>query len=338
MKFVLKRCLPAAPLLFLVHLPAHAHDTGVSFGGTTAGPIMTLPANTLEQGKWAFATSIDYVKSKGYGDAELIDFASRHIHAHTSDSLTTATLFASYGVTDDFSLGVRLPYVWRANIRAGHHSHAGGGVRNVAEDHGEVEGLGDASLLGAYRFPHDEQSAGRWALLAGLKLPTGGTAEVDIENERFDTEHQPGSGSWDPLLGLAYSRDIARGSLAASILYQLATEGAQDTDLGDLVRYGIAYSLRLGGADEADEPRAVWDAIIELHGERQAKQEIAGEEQAHTGGNALHIAPGLRYTRHGEGGRAGSLGLSLGVPVVQNPGASHPETDYVVTVTFGFSL
>lgn len=330
-------CLLGTPGLLLANLPAHAHHTSVGFGATTAGPIMTIPADTLEQGKWAFGISVDHVKSKGYRDAELIDFAARHVHAHSSDHLTTAALVTSYGVTDDLSVGVRLPYAWRANIRAGHHSHSGGGVQNTAEDHGDVEGLGDASLLGEYRFFHDERSTVRWALLAGVKLPTGGTDEHTIEGERFETEHQPGSGSWDPLLGLAYSRDVGRGGVSASVLYQFATEGAQDTDLGDLVQYGVAYSHRLGAVSE-DEPRTAWDAIIELHGEWQDKQEIAGEQQADTGGNSLHLAPGLRYTSFGKDSRAWSAGLSVGVPVAQNPGASHPETDYVVTATFGLSL
>lgn len=337
MKRALRICISAAPALLVWNAPANAHHTSVGFGATTSGPIMTIPADTLEQGKWAVGASVDYVKSQGYSDAELIDFASNHVHAHSSDHMTTAALIASYGVTDDLSVGVRLPYAWRADIRAGHHSHSGGGVQNTAESHGSVQGLGDLSVLSEYRFFHDEDSGARWALLAGLKMPTGATDERDSEGERFDTEHQPGSGSWDPLLGVAFSKDVGRGSVSASVLYQLATQGSQDTDLGDLVQYGIAYSHRLGAATE-DEPRSAWDAVIELNGEWQDKQEIAGETAEHTGGSVLYASPGLRYTRFGENSRAWSAGLSIGVPVVQDVREAHPDTDYRVMATFGFSL
>jgi hypothetical protein len=84
--------------------------------------------------------------------------------------------------------------------------------------------------------------------LVGVKTPTGTTDERDNEGELFETEFQPGSGSWDPLIGLAVTRGFGRWSLDSNVLYSLATEGVQQTDLGDRFHYNGAISYRLIGA------------------------------------------------------------------------------------------
>jgi len=108
---------------------------------------------------------------------------------------------------------------------------------------------------------------------------------------RFEAEHQPGSGSWDPFIGIAHSRMWGGLSLHGSLLYSLATEGAQDTDLGDSVHYGVAAVYQLSAAEPShahDHPEAAhihaagiaWDAILEINGEWRDELEIAARVNA----------------------------------------------------------
>jgi hypothetical protein len=219
-----------------------ADHPGVGFGASSYGPITTISASTLPAGARTAGLEVIHVKAKPFSDEELERFAAAHIHAHSIDSLTSTAIGIGYGFTKDFTIGLRLPYIHRDNIRAGHHSHAGGVVSNEAETHGDSQGIGDLSVIGKYRFLNDSFNNHEAALLVGLEMPTGTTSKRNLQRERFEAEHQPGSGSWDPLIGLAYTKRTGKMSFDTSVLYKVATKGAQATRLGDQFFYNTALS------------------------------------------------------------------------------------------------
>jgi hypothetical protein len=136
--------------------------------------------------------------------------------------------------------------------------------------------------------------------------------------------------------------------LTASGIYQLSTKGAQLTRLGDRLQGGIALSHRFGGAahaphesvnhhhgDELDEhhdpARSTWDAFVELGGEWEGRQKVAGNVEAQSGGSWVYVAPGFRYNA-----AAGwSAALALALPVWQHIRASHPDNRYRLTLSLG---
>ena len=94
--------------------------------------------------------------------------------------------------------------------------------------------------------------------------------------------------------------------------------GAQRTRLGDRLQGGIALSHRFGGEeppehhhDAGSEPHhhdaaprsASWDAFVELAGEWEGRQTIAGEVEAQSGGAWAWVAPGVRYNAASGGAR-----------------------------------
>ena len=87
-----------------------------------------------------------------------------------------------------------------------------------------------------------------------MKAPTGATNRHTDTGELFDAEFQPGSGSWDGLFGLAATKRIGPWSFDANVLYVLATEGTQNTDLGDRFLYNAGVSYRLTGGAPAFGP------------------------------------------------------------------------------------
>lgn len=322
------RALLTAGMLSCAVTPAYADHPCLGFGTDKSGPIITLQAATLPQGKLAVGLSSEYIRPDRFSDVALTDFAASHVHAHSVDWILNTSVGVSYGLGDDLNLSLRIPQIHRENVRAGAHAH-GGGVVNGVDDKGDSSGTGDISVLGKYRFwHHDVHQA---AFLFGAKAPTGRT-NVQHEGERLDAEHQPGSGSWDGLFGFAAGSKAGPVSFDTNVLYSLVSEGARDTDLGDRLAYNLAVSYRVGGAghDHGDtvEQHQAWDLVLELNGEWMNEQEVAGEKAENSGGNVIFLSPGLRYAPD----ENWSAQVSTGLPVASNPEKGHTETDYKVTV------
>ncbi len=339
---MLRLALPGAAAAALAFMPsalAH-HPSGVASAGG-GGPISTMSASTLEAGQSAAGIFFEMVGIDPFSDAQLATFAGQHIHAHSLDAILAPTLVYAYGLTGDLTLSVRLPLVIRLDIREGQHSHGPAG--NTVDERGDSAGIGDLTLLGQYRFLHDRASRTEAAVLFGLKAPTGRSDVHDDLGERFETEFQPGSGSWDGLAGLALTQRFGGWSFDANVLYQLARKGAQDTALGDRLLYNAAVTYRLGGAsaapvgymglgalpepmyhggprtraghhdhqEEPTRPRHTLDLVLELNGEWHDYQVVAGVKDANSGGNVVYLSPGLRL-----GYDTWSAFAAVGLPVV----------------------
>ena len=313
---------------------------------------MTIPGTTLQKGASALSLVFEHISFDELSDAVLEAAAARDESAHSLATIESPALGYAYGVTDRLMVSFQLPYVVRTGIReagGGHHSEGGepdheGGEGNETVDRGDASGIGDLTLFGQYRF-YGQSTGLQASLLAGIKTPTGKTGERDDQGELFEAEFQPGSGSWDPKLGLALSQAQGRWSIASSILYTIATEGTQHTDLGDRFHYNGALSYRLKGGDavashdeatphahqgqEQHHNRApsatglLVDAVLELNGEWQAKQTISGATDPNSGGNVVYLSPGMRVTSNRWSGFA-----SVGLPIINDLNGLQSEPTY----------
>ena len=296
------------------------HPSG---GGATgqAGPVTTVSASTLSKGKLAFSLQTEYTDFDTFSDEELRGFAEAGKDAHTFDSLFHVFAGAAYGVTDDLTLGLKIPYVILNNIREAHHDEP-----EEIHQHGDVKGIGDMTVLGHYRFVKLKEDKFETSALLGIKVPTGTTNRKDINGERFETEHQPGSGSWDPMIGMAVTKRFDSLSLDANVLYAFSTEGAQDTDLGDTFHYNGALAYR------AVKGRPSFDLVLEANGEWKAEQKIRGVTDENSGGHTLFLSPGVRLSFDS----AWSVYLAAGVPVIQE--LNGVQTDTRLRTSLGVSI
>ena len=332
--------------LALVATPAladHAGPTALGAGGglTVIGP------ETLSAGKSAIGFRLTFTRPDQRSDAELQSLAGRHIHAHNSDYNLNASLGAAFGVTDRLTLSAELPYVRRDDLREGEHAHVAGQSVNEVVQLGTVDGIGDMNLIAKYRLTSGE--SGGVALLAGLKIPTGSTHQRSLDGERLETEHQPGTGSWDPIVGAAAGTTVGPLKLDASALYQFSGKGAQRTRLGDRAQAGIAVSRRFGppehhheaGHGNEHEHQAAaphghrsWDAFVEMTGEWEGRQKVDGAIEEASGGKSLWLSPGARFNSAG----GLSVAASVGVPAWQRIRASHPENRYRLLLSVSHAL
>lgn len=328
---------------------AHAHHPGGPGNTSGAGPINTISATTLAQGRGVVGIVVDHTSLDPLSDAALIeavehahDHGEHHAHVHSLDSLTAISINLAYGITDDLTLAVRLPHVRRKGIRAG-HVHEGPPVEFEVHDEGGTSGIGDLSALAQWRFL-ETPGGFEAALLAGIKAPTGRTREANADGEVLDAEFQPGSGSWDYMIGGALTQRIAAWSFDASGLYTIVSDGTQATDLGDRFNYGIAISYRVlgdvphahahgAGEHHHRESGPALDLVLELNGEWHAKQEAGGEKDENSGGHVLYLAPGVRLSQ----GTASGF-LSVGLPIASDLNGTQAEPDWrlVGGVSLGF--
>jgi hypothetical protein len=302
--------------------------------------------DTLDAGHWSAGFRLTYTRPEQRSDAELQALAALHIHAHNTDYNLNASAGVAYGINHHLTVSAELPYVRRDDLREGRHDHVGGEAVNGVEQLGSVAGIGDMSLLAKYRLS-DGGTTG-FAVIGGIKMPTGGTHKLSIDGERLETEHQPGTGSWDPIAGASASTRIGQVQLTASALYQMSTKGAQQTRLGNRLQGGIALSHRFGPAphehpeshnhhhgDELDEHQehahSSWDAFVELAGEWEGREKVGGEIEEASGGKWAYVAPGVHFNS----ASGWSAGGALALPIWQDIRASHPDNRYRLMLSVG---
>jgi len=342
MKQTVRIALLAATLLSTS--PALADHTGPGSGISTGGGINTVSAGTMDEGHIATAVRWSIARPDQLSDGELLSRDASGIDAHSARYVSSASVGVAYGVTHELTLSADLPYIRRADIRA---------IEEGAPiNRGTSAGIGDLTLLAKYKFLHGETWA--LAILGGAKLPTGSTHQRDAAGQRFETEHQPGTGSLDPIAGIAASIGFGTTALDTSWVYQTASNGAQATRLGDRSQAGIALSHRFGHAepvphhhdtaheqhqndhnDDHDAPRATaFDAIVELNGEWEGRETVAGVVDANSGARVLWLSPGARFSSKAGWSIIGSVGLA----VAQRVRPSHPDNHYRFALSVGRSF
>jgi hypothetical protein len=300
-------------------------------GGNLSSAINTESAVPIPEGHFAGGLRSEYVRIDRMSDGQAIrqHEANEEADLHSVDSVLTTSLGVAYGVTDDLTVGLRLPYVWRENVSEPHHDEI--------EKLGDPNGLGDTVVFGQYRFLHLQEQDVHAAVLLGVKTPTGRThrrAEGE-EGHLIELEQQPGSGSWDGIAGLAYTQVFGPVTFNASTIYTIVTKGDQDTDLGDVFSYNAAlsYRLGLGGGDGGGEyffltpGRYAVDLVMELNGQWRDQQSVHGEKVENSGAHQLYVSPGGQHV---------NLGLSFGVPVVEHFNGHQDQLDYRAVGTLSF--
>jgi hypothetical protein len=277
---------------------SHAHHPPGGLGVQVVGPVTTMSADTMRRGDLAASFEYDYLAFDTRSDAELRALDADHVHAHDADAIQRGAIGLAWGLNDRLTLGLRVPYIRTVDRRMVEHVHDLPPEQRPVLDLGTAAGLGDISLVGQYALTRgDGVGQGlRTAVLGGIKLPTGETRVFDSRGARLGPHDQPGSGSWDPIVGIVGSLSGARWSVDGNLIYTHATKGAQDTTLGSLVEFraSLSRALRDHDADEGID----WDvtAALELMYEWQGKDEVGGATGHDTGGAYALLGPALRVT------------------------------------------
>jgi hypothetical protein len=312
------------------------HPT-VAFGLESAGPINTISGTTAPEGVLAFGLRTEVINNNRFTTSELEAYGAADIEdIHSVDEIRNTSLSVAYGLTNDLTISARLPYIERKNIREA--ENAGFNV-GEAHTHGDSAGFGDLLVMSNYRFLSANGLDA--SILFGVKAPTGETHDKDDHGERFEAEFQPGTGSWDYLLGAAVSQTNGDVGYHANILYNKTSEGSQHTEVGDALSYNAAVTYRLSSHDHASHDHqhpdtsteVKWDISLEANGETRRKNKVFGESEDNSGGTTVYLSPGIKVS-------AGDFGgfISVGIPVIENTKGIQTDVDARVVAGLSFSL
>ena len=300
-------CLFSSEYVFADH-PSVGLTTG------NASPITTTSAETLTKGQWTFGVKAETNDNNSISNRRLIANAEANEDSdvHSVSTLKQISINVAAGITDNFTLAAQLPYIKRTNIKEAHHDAGDTEIEKL----GDSEGVGDARLFGQYRFIQNDLNQTSAAFIAGIKIPTGETNE-ESPDEKLEAELQPGSGSWDPFFGFAFSKRWSMWSFDSNATYQLVSEGTQNSDLGDFVGMNTALSYRINSEHQHSHHDHIdfqWDLIFELNGEWREKEDNDGETNDDSGGLLVFASPGVRVSTN----NGLSATLAVGVPVIED--------------------
>lgn len=329
-----------------------AHGAGCACSAmrptTIGGPIITIPAYTMPKGTFSFGYGLSFLNNKRLGKGAIGRVLKSDDHADDSYGSLNHNISLAYGITDDFNIFVNMPFNMAYDFNE---------VHDGVEQLGNSIGFGDLTLLSQYRiFKSDKTNI---SLLGGIKFPTGKTHVKSNTGETFEALNNPGSGSFDPLFGLAVSRPVGRVGIDFNVLYKLSTKGSQDTILGDVANYNLAFSYAVNHDHKKEfthkhdhsqkenkdllakifpqhflGQHLAWDLILEMNANWEEKPEQYGIRDNNHGGTTVFLSPGFRTTIN----ERYIFNMGIGFPIIENLNGEQGGTDLQLYTGFAMSL
>lgn len=243
------------------------------------GPSMGVGAGLLP--KDTLITSLRYVgisKDRTYdGDSKIADPQNKDVDVGIYNAIVR------YAFTNDFNARIIFPYAVK-NLKMHNNTTGVGGDFNS-------RGLGDIHVRGNYRFMSQRDGAwANWGIVFGAYLPTGKTDKnFTLNNGTTLPNHAPnsmqlGSGSFDPYLGVGFTKFMDKHRVDGDILYRLNTKGDNSYEVGDKIEYNLGYNY---------EYHKYFMPLVELNGVYSEKDELRGVKQNASGGNEISLGIGF---------------------------------------------
>ncbi len=278
-----------------------------------AGPITFNSALPVAKGLGILRSQVKLVRKSGDATS-----AGRVLN------VTAAPVVLVYGASPKLALFGVLPYVdKRLDVTMG-----GARIRR------DAQGIGDALFFARYTVIQVDRPGDtlRIAPFAGLKTPTGSTTRRDTFGL---VPHilQPGSGSWDPFLGVALTRQTLDWEFDAAARYQFNTQASGFT-FGDEARADASFQYRVfpHTLESGGVPAFVY-AVLESNLIWNGKNRFLGVTDPNSGGLTWNLAPGLQYVTD-----RFVLETAVQIPAAQNLNGSTLESDWVWTAGFRWNF
>lgn len=187
-------------------------------------------------------------------------------------------------------------------------------------------GVGDLLVFGRYTALASDRPGAtfRVAPLLGLEIPTGSHTRSDALGA-LPRVLQPGSGSWDGVLGVTITRQTRDWQWDADVVYRRNNE-ADGFQSGDEVAADVSFQYRVWPRRLGDGVPAFVYAVVESNLVRAGRSEALGVSDPDTGGTRWDVDVGVQYVR-----TRVIVEAALQVPVVEAGHGTALESDYRLT-------
>lgn len=321
-------------VLSLLSVPALA-DAIDPLGHAPAGVMFE---HAHHAGRWMAALRVEEGRYSGYleGDRRVDDaaLAARGFSMRAdSMDMRMAMLDLMWAPSDRLTLMLMPQYMHMAmhmvavEGAAGHDDHGGHGAGHSGAH--DVSGIGDTVVAGISRINQDHAS--QWLATLAMSAPTGDVDRRDEDGRFVHYGMQPGSGTWDALPSLTYTRTVDRWQWGAQAQVTRRLGGYNASGY----RLGNGWQFTSFGAWRARE----WLSL--------SARLAVGDSDAisgHYNGAHNHSAPedlqrnyGGRVVEAGLGANAvfGNMrtGLEWRVPLHSDLNGVQLERDHAITVT-----
>jgi len=278
-----------------------------------AGPITFNSALPVSEGVGILRSQVKFMRKTGDATSQ-----------QRALNVTAVPLVLAYGFNPKLALFAVLPYVdKRMDLTIGNKR-----IRR------QSKGLGDVRLFARYTIYQADKPGDtlRIAPFAGLKMPTGSHNKRDALGE-LPRPLQSGSGSWDPFVGMALTRQTLDWEFDAATSYQLNTP-ASGFEFGDEVRLDASFQYRIvpQSLDDVGVPAFIY-AVLESNLIWNASNKLAGATDINSGGTTWNLVPGLQYIT-----RRYVLETAIELPVVQRLNGTALEADWVWSAGFRWNF
>lgn len=210
--------------------------------------------------------------------------------------MTKYTLTAAYGFSPSFSAFVTIPYL-RNTMDMLELMDMGMGMELMKHAMEPVDDIGDMTVMGLYRLYTNREIRPSDALTLGLgiKTPTGSSTKKDASGKFIHAHMQPGTGSWDPLVSLVYTKMANPFLFQGDVTYQIATRNSNGYEFGD------SFTANLSGKYAVSSFFNITGGLTYLHLNRANDRDgkytdltSLMDDPANTGGDSIWLSPGIQ--------------------------------------------
>jgi hypothetical protein len=226
---------------------------------------------------------IDQAQPFAGGDKVAVgQIPNHHDEVSTLNRNLVATYSRSFG--DGWGVTLSAPVGERDHLHI--HNHQG----EPEPERWKFTDLGDVRAIGRYQFASvgDPLNPSTSGVTFGLKLPTGRTTVTNDDGEPAERSMQPGTGTTDLILGGYYHQKLTASDASwfAQAQYQHALDSHAGYKPGS--HFGADIGYRKGVGDKLG-------LLIQLNFVHKGKDSGSEAEPDDSGGNFLHLSPGVSY-------------------------------------------
>lgn len=302
-------------------------------------PIGVMGGHMHGEGEWMFSYRFKYMDMEGLRKGDKRESLSDNYRNRNGSfaalprrmTMKMHMLGIMYGVSDDFTLGVMIP--WMETSMAVQ-------LQNGTDFRTRTDGFGDIKLNGMLKLWEEDNNS--LILNLGLSLPTGNINESAItpisngNRAQLPYPMQLGSGTVDFMPGLTYTghtHDWAWGAQAIATLRMHRNYRGYNKGNSILMNAWVSRNITRNFATSFRLELNSWDDFEgnddEIH---PARNNTPTADNDLRGGTRVDAHIGCNYLFTDGVFKGHNLGLEIGMPVYQYIEGANLETDWTVTV------